>query len=464
MSGAKEYIGIKKVSGPIIYVEGIADVGFAEVVQVVDIEGRMRHGRVLSVGRTAAAVEIFEGTSGLSTAGTKVRFLGHALKIPVAESMLGRVFNGIGEAIDGLPAPIAKERRNINGAPINPASREYPRDFIQTGISTIDGMNTLVRGQKLPVFSGSGLPHNKLAAQIVRQATLIGEDTQFSVVFGAMGIKHDDAEVFRQSFEETGVLKNVAMFINLASDPPIERLVTPRSALTLAEYLAFDRGMHVLVVLTDMTNYCEALREVSTSKGEVPSRKGYPGYLYSDLASMYERAGRIVGRQGSITQIPILTMPNDDITHPIPDLTGFITEGQIVLDRNLDKQGIYPPINVLPSLSRLMNDGIGEGKTREDHRNIAYQLYSAYTYVKRVETLASIIGESELSDLDKKYLELGRLFEATYTKQGLNENRTIEETLDLAWKIVSTLPRRELTRVTDKQIGRYAQFSYDEYD
>ncbi len=465
MSGAKEYIGIEKVSGPIVYVEGISDVGFAEVVQVVDIEGRMRHGRVLSVGRTAAAIEIFEGTSGLSTAGTKVRFLGHALKIPVAENMLGRVFNGIGEPIDGLPAPIARERRNINGAPINPVSREYPRDFIQTGISTIDGMNTLVRGQKLPMFSGSGLPHNKLAAQIVRQATIIGEeDTQFSVVFGAMGIKHDDAEVFRQSFEETGVLKNVAMFINLASDPPIERLVTPRSALTLAEYLAFDRGMHVLVVLTDMTNYCEALREVSTSKGEVPSRKGYPGYLYSDLASMYERAGRIVGRQGSITQIPILTMPNDDITHPIPDLSGFITEGQIVLDRNLDKQGIYPPINVLPSLSRLMNDGIGEGKTREDHRDIAYQLYAAYTYVKRVETLASIIGESELSDLDKKYLELGRLFETMYIKQGLNENRTIEETLDLAWKIVSTLPRRELTRVNDKQIGRYAQFSYDEYD
>jgi V/A-type H+-transporting ATPase subunit B len=292
--------------------------------------------------------------------------------------MLGRVFNGLGEAVDGLPEPIAREWRNVNGLPMNPTSREYPRDFIQTGISAIDGMNTLVRGQKLPIFSGSGLPHNKLTAQIVRQATIIGEEKmQFAIVFGAMGIKHDDAEVFRQSFEETGVLKNVVMFINLASDPPIERLVTPRSALTIAEYLAFDCGMHVLVILTDMTNYCEALREVSTSKGEVPSRKGYPEYLYSDLASIYERAGRIIGRKGSITQITILTMPNDDITHPIPDLTGFITEGQIVLDRNLEKQGIYPPINVLPPLSRLMNDGIGEGKTREDHRNISNQLYSA---------------------------------------------------------------------------------------
>jgi V/A-type H+-transporting ATPase subunit B len=366
------------------------------------------------------------------------------------------VFNGIGEPIDDLPDPIAPERRNVNGLPMNPCSRQYPRDFIQTGISAIDGMNTLVRGQKLPVFSGSGLPHNKLAAQIVRQATIVGEEeTQFVVVFGAMGIKHDDAEVFRQSFEETGVLKNVVMFINLASDPPIERLVTPRSALTIAEYLAFDKGMHVLVLLTDMTNYCEALREVSTSKGEVPSRKGYPGYLYSDLASMYERAGRIIGREGSITQIPILTMPNDDITHPIPDLTGFITEGQIVLDRNLEKQGIYPPINVLPSLSRLMNDGIGDSKTREDHRNISNQLYSAYTYVKRVETLASIIGESELSDLDKKYLELGRAYENTFVRQGMAENRTIEETLDLAWKIVSLLPRRELTRVNDKQIAEH---------
>ena len=458
MASGKEYLGFKKASGPILYLEGVSDIGFGEVVQIIDAGGRTRHGRVLSVGHTAVAVEIFEGTSGLSIEGTKVRFLGHPLMIPVSENMLGRVFNGIGEAIDGLPAPIAKEWRSINGAPINPASREYPRDFIQTGISSIDGMNTLIRGQKLPVFSGSGLPHNKLAAQIVRQATIVGEEeTQFVVVFGAMGIKHDDAEVFRQSFEETGVLSNVAMFINLASDPTIERLVTPRSALTLAEYLAFDCDMHVLVVLTDMTNYCEALREVSTSKGEVPSRKGYPGYLYSDLASMYERAGRIIGRKGSITQIPILTMPNDDITHPIPDLTGFITEGQIVLDRNLEKQGIYPPINVLPSLSRLMNDGIGEGKTREDHRNVSNQLYSAYTYVKRVETLASIIGESELSDLDKKYLALGQEYEKTFVRQGIAENRTIEETLDLAWKIVSMLPRRELTRVTDEQIDEYGQ-------
>jgi V/A-type H+-transporting ATPase subunit B len=455
---AKEYLGFKKVSGPILYIDDIADVGFGEVVQVVDIQGRMRHGRVLSVERTAAAIEMFEGTSGLSIKGTRVRFLGHPLTIPVSKNMLGRVFNGLGEAIDGLPEPLAREWRNVNGLPINPTSREYPRDFIQTGISAIDGMNTLVRGQKLPVFSGSGLPHNKLATQIVRQATITGEEEmQFAVVFGAMGIKHDDAEVFRQSFEETGVLKNVVMFINLANDPPIERLVTPRSALTIAEYLAFDCGMHVLVILTDMTNYCEALREVSTSKGEIPSRKGFPGYLYSDLASIYERAGRIIGREGSITQIPILTMPNDDITHPIPDLTGYITEGQIVLDRELEKRGIYPPINVLPSLSRLMNDGIGEGKTREDHRNISNQLYSAYTYVKRVEMLASIIGESELSDLDRKYLELGQQFETTFIKQDITENRSIEETLDLAWKIVSILPRRELTRVNDKQIMTYLQ-------
>ncbi len=460
-TAAKEYLGFKKVSGPILYVEGISDVGFAEVVQIVDTHGKMRHGRVLSIGQNIAAVEIFEGTSGLSVEGTKIRFLGHPVTVPVSAEMLGRVFNGIGEPIDGLPDPIARERRNVNGAPINPTSREYPRDFIQTGISSIDGMNTLVRGQKLPVFSGSGLPHNRLAAQIVRQATIISEEqeTQFVVVFGAMGIKHDDAEVFRKSFEETGVLSNVVMFMNLASDPTIERLITPRSALTVAEYLAFDLGMHVLVVLTDMTNYCEALREVSTSKGEVPSRKGYPGYLYSDLASIYERAGRIIGRKGSITQIPILTMPNDDITHPIPDLTGFITEGQIVLDRNLDKQGIYPPINVLPSLSRLMNDGIGKNKTREDHRNVSNQLYAAYTYVKRVETLASIIGESELSDLDKQYLDLGRQYETLFVKQGLAENRTIDETLDLAWKIVCTLPRRELTRVTDEQIDDHGQYS-----
>jgi V/A-type H+-transporting ATPase subunit B len=456
MSAAKEYLGFRKVSGPILYIENIANIGFGEMVQVVDARGGIRHGRVLSVGRTSAAVEIFEGTSGLSIEGTRIRFLGQPLTIPVSTCMLGRMFNGLGEAADGLPEPIARERRNVNGLPMNPTSREYPKDFIQTGISAIDGMNTLVRGQKLPVFSGSGLPHNKLAAQIVRQATIIGEQNmQFAVVFGAMGIKHDDAEVFRQSFEETGVLKNVVMFINLASDPAIERLVTPRSALTIAEYLAFDQGMHVLVILTDMTNYCEALREVSTSKGEVPSRKGYPGYLYSDLASIYERAGRIIGRKGSITQIPILTMPNDDITHPIPDLTGFITEGQIVLDRNLEKQGIYPPINVLPSLSRLMNDGIGEGKTREDHRNISNQLYSAYTYVKRVETLASIIGESELSDLDKKYLELGQQFQNTFIQQGINENRSIEDTLNLAWKIAAILPRRELTRVNDKEILTY---------
>jgi V/A-type H+-transporting ATPase subunit B len=456
-STGKEYIGISRVSGPLLFIEDIKDVGFDEVVEIKTRNNEVRHGRVLSVSRNSALIEVFEGTGGLTISSTRVRFQGKPMQIPVSMDMLGRVFNGMGMPIDSYPRPISKQYRDINGLPINPIVREYPSDFIQTGISSIDIMNTLVQGQKLPIFSGSGLPHNQLAAQIVRQARVLGQNERFAIVFAAMGIKNDVAHMFRTSFEESGAISRVVMFLNLANDPSIERLVTPRSALTVAEYLAFEQGMHVLVILTDMTNYCEALREIASSKGEIPSRKGYPGYLYSDLASIYERAGKIKGCKGSITQIPILTMPNDDITHPIPDLTGFITEGQIVLDRELEKRGIYPPINVLPSLSRLMNDGIGEGKTREDHANISNQLYAAYSYVRKVETLASIIGENELSDKDKKYLEFGKAFEDGFTRQDIHEERAIKESLDLAWKIVSILPREELIRVSEKQIEGYYQ-------
>jgi V/A-type H+-transporting ATPase subunit B len=460
----KEYIGISKVSGPLIFIEDIKGVGFDEVVEIRMRNNEVRHGRVLSVSRNAALVEVFEGTGGLTISGTRVCFLGKPMQIPVSMDMLGRVFNGMGMPIDSYPQPISMQYRDINGLPINPIVREYPSDFIQTGISAIDCMNTLVQGQKLPIFSGSGLPHNQLAAQIVRQARVIGQNERFAIVFAAMGIKNDVAHIFRTSFEESGAISRVVMFLNLANDPSIERIVTPRSALTVAEYLAFDQGMHVLVILTDMTNYCEALREIASSKGEIPSRKGYPGYLYSDLASIYERAGKIIGCKGSITQIPILTMPNDDITHPIPDLTGFITEGQIVLDRDLNKKGVYPPINVLPSLSRLMNDGIGAEKTREDHANISNQLYAAYSYVRKVETLASIIGENELSEKDKMYLEFGRAFEERFIKQGIHEERSIRESLDLAWELVSILPREELIRVTEKQIERYYMKPDEEAD
>ncbi len=451
----KEYLGISKVFGPLLFIEDIRDVSFDEVVEIRTRNNEIRHGRVLSVGRNCALIEVFEGTGGLTIQGTRVRFLGRPMQIPVSTDMLGRIFNGMGVPIDSYPDPISTQYRDINGFPINPIIRGYPSDFIQTGISSIDCMNTLVQGQKLPIFSGSGLPHNHLAAQIVRQAKVPGQDERFAIVFAAMGIKNDEAHMFRQSFEETGAISRVAMFLNLANDPSIERLVTPRSALTVAEYLAFEKGMHVLVILTDMTNYCEALREIASSKGEIPSRKGYPGYLYSDLASIYERAGKISGCNGSITQIPILTMPNDDITHPIPDLTGFITEGQIVLDRDLAKKGIYPCINVLPSLSRLMNDGIGKDKTREDHANISNQLYAAYSYVKKVETLASIIGENELSEKDKRYLEFGKAFEERFVKQDIHEERSIVESLNIAWEIVSLLPKEELIRVTQKQIGQY---------
>jgi V/A-type H+-transporting ATPase subunit B len=467
--GLHEVAGVSEVAGPILVVEGIEKVGYDEVVEIIDRNGELRRGRVLEVGRGMAVIEVFAGTTGLSIDATRVRFLGHPFAIPVAEEMLGRIFNGLGMPLDGGPEPLADHFEDINGQPINPVARVYPRDYIQTGISTIDGLNTLLRGQKLPIFSAAGLPHDQLAAQIVRQATLGAEagkqaqqSDQFAIVFAAMGVKHDVAAFFRSSFIESGALSRVAMFLNLADDPPVERLVTPRAALTLAEYLAFEREMHVLVILTDMTNYCEALRHISNIRGEVPSRKGYPGYLYSDLASLYERTGRIRTSKGSITQIPILTMPNDDITHPVPDLTGYITEGQIVLSRDLDHDGIYPPISVLPSLSRLAKDGIGEGLTRGDQPHWSSQLYAAYAHVMDVRSLASVIGEEELYKVDKQYLKFGRAYENLFVRQGLTDNRTIEQTLDVGWQLISMLPKEELTRVSVEEIKKYYKESHGE--
>jgi V/A-type H+-transporting ATPase subunit B len=450
-----EYRGLHQIQGPLIFVRGVTGVGFDEVAEVVSPTGRLLHGRVLQVQEGLAVVEVLEGTAELSVEKTCVRFLGHSLQIPVAREMLGRVFDGLGRPLDGGPPPLAEHWRDVNGEPINPVRRDYPRDCIQTGMSCIDGMNTLVRGQKLPIFSGSGLPHNQLAAQIVRQATLPGMGEEFAVVFAAIGVNHDVAEFFQTSFQQGGTFRNAVLFLNLADDPSVERLVTPRAALTLAEFLAFDCGMHVLVILTDITNYCEALREVATAKGEVPSRKGYPGYLYSDLASIYERAGRIKTRQGSITQIPILTMPNDDITHPIPDLTGYITEGQIVLSRDLHGKGIYPPVDVLPSLSRLMEDGIGAGRTRDDHSRLASQLYAAYARVKEVERLASIIGVEELSEVNRRYLQFGERFEREFVAQQAYENRDFLQTLNLGWQSLEPLPETELTRVSRELIEGY---------
>ena len=451
------YVGLNQIIGPLIFVETMRNIGFDELVEVIAPDGTSRTGRILQINKKFTTIEVFEGTLGLSLNQTRVNFLGDTLKIGVSRDMLGRIFNGLGEPIDKLPKPFAEEYLDIHGASINPVAREYPRDFIQTGISTIDCMNSLVRGQKLPIFSGSGLPHNTLTSQIVNQAKTESEE-EFAIIFIGMGINHDDATFFRQQFIETGIIKNVAMFLNLASNPPMERLVTPRIGLTLAEFLAFVENMHILVILTDMTLYAEALKVISSSKGEIPSRKGYPGYLYSDFASIYERSGRIKGKKGSITQVPILTMPNDDIEHPVPDLTGYITEGQIILDRTLAHQGIYPPINVLSSLSRLMKDGIGKGKTREDHAELSSQLYAAYAKVKDVEALASIIGEKELIPLDKKYLEFGRAFINKFVNQGL-VNREIEETLELAWDLLSILPENELTRIRREYIEKYGKFS-----
>ena len=450
----RDYVGIDEISGPIIAISGIHDVGYNELVEVLDEAGRVRLGMTLEVSTGAAIVQVFEGTSGLKLGSTRVRFRGQPLRMPVSPELLGRVFDGLGRPGDGGPYPIGEER-DVNGLPVNPTAREYPRRFIQTGISAIDGMNTLVRGQKLPIFSGSGLPHMQLVAQITRQSRLVGEEERFAVVFAGMGIKHDEAMFYIRNFEESGAMERAVVFLSLADAPSVERLVTPWAALTVAEYLALDLRMHVLVILTDMSNYCEALREISTEREEIPSRKGYPGYLYSDLASIYERSGMISGREGSITQVPVLTMPNDDISHPVPDLSGYITEGQIVLERDLNQRGIYPPIAGLPSLSRLMKDGIGEGMTRDDHAHLASQLFAAYAHVKDIRALASVIGEEELTPVDKDYLKFGDSFEKRFLSQGIDEDRTIDETLDLGWSVLSVLPREELHRITEEEIRKY---------
>ena len=450
-----DYRGLHQIQGPLIFLRGVEGVGFGELAEIVSPTGQLLQGRVLEIQEDLAVVEVLQGTATLSVADTRVRFLGHALRIPVAREMLGRVFDGLGQPLDGGPPPLSAVLRDVNGAPMNPVRRDYPRECIQTGISGIDGLDTLVRGQKLPIFSGSGLPHDAIAAQIVRQAALPTEGGQFAVVLAAIGVNHDVAEFFHKSLQESGAFRTSTLFLNLANDPSIERLVTPRAALTLAEFLAFDLDMHVLVVLTDMTNYCEALREVATARGEVPSRKGYPGYLYSDLSSVYERAGRLKNRQGSITQIPILTMPNDDITHPIPDLTGYITEGQLVLSRDLHAKGVYPPLDVLPSLSRLMEDAVSAGGTREDHSRLASQLYAAYARVKEVERLASIIGEEELSETNRQYLQFRDRFEREFISQDRHDNRSFRETLDLGWQVLRPLPDAELTRLPRDLIERY---------
>jgi len=452
---ALEYVGLASMDGPLIVVENVSDVAYDELVEVRAPSGEIRFGTVLEVDTHAAVVQVLEGTSGLANSSTRVRFLGEPLVIHVTREMLGRVFDGLGRPIDGSPAPRGGEPRDINGRPINPYSRQYPRDFIQTGVSCIDCLNSLVRGQKLPIFSGNGMPHDRLAAQIVRQSKLLGEDVEFVIVFAAMGVKSDVAQFFHRSFEESGVLSRVAFFLSLADAPSIERLLTPRTALTAAEHFAFDLAMHVLVIMTDMTNYCESLREIGTARGEIPARKGYPGYLYSDLASLYERAGRIESSEGSITQMPVLTMPADDISHPVPDLTGYITEGQIVMDRELFQRGIYPPVAGLPSLSRLMKDGIGEGRTRADHAHLASQLFAAYSHVKQVRGLAAVIGEEELSPLDKRYIEFGNQFEQKLVAQEPDEDRSIEQTLDIGWDVISLLPRSELHRLTEEELRQH---------
>ena len=450
-----EYSGLNSVDGPIVVVKRSENSSYDEVVFVRDKNGEKRTGRIIDLNEETAVVQIFGSTTGLDLESTTVEFLEEPMELRVGKGLLGRIFNGLGKPIDGYPEIISDKKVNVNGNPINPYARVYPRDFIQTGISSIDGMNTLIRGQKLPIFSGNGLPHNKLAAQIIRQAKLKGSDEDFVMVFAGMGIKYDVSQFFKHTFEESGVLSKVVMFQSLADAPSIERIITPRCALTAAEYLAYECNMHVLVVMTDMTNYCEALREISTTRGEVPGRKGYPGYLYSNLAELYERAGKIQGSTGSITQIPILSMPNDDISHPIPDLTGYITEGQIVLDREMSQKGMYPPVAGLPSLSRLMKDGIGKGMTREDHAPVSSQLFAAYSKVKTIRNLASIIGEEELSELDQLYLKFGNELESKFFTQGEYEDRSIEETLDLGWKILSILPREELYRIKDELIDKY---------
>ena len=451
-----EYVGVKEINGSLVVIDGVKGVSYEEIVDIKLDNGTARQGRVVQIEGDRIVVQVFEGTRDISLDNTTARLTGHPMEMPLSPEIVGRILDGAGRPIDGLGDIYPVKKRDVNGTAINPVSRIYPRNYINTGISSIDTLSTLIRGQKLPIFSGSGMKHNELAVQIVRQAKITGADeSNFGVVFAAMGVKNDVADYFKKSFEEAGVMQHVTMFLNLSNDPIIERTLTPRCALTVAEYLAFELNMHILVIMTDMTSYAEALREFSSSKGEIPGRKGFPGYLYSDLASMYERAGMIKGSTGSLTQIPILTMPNDDITHPVPDLTGYITEGQIVLDRGLQNQGIYPPVNVLPSLSRLMKDGIGEGFTRADHPALSNQLFASYAKVIDARSLASVIGEEELSDTDKKYLEFGRQFESTFINQGFNEDRDIGQSLDLGWKLLSTLPRSELDRVDDELLDMY---------
>ena len=449
-----EHIGLSQINGSLIVLDNIKDASYDEMVELRLEDGSSRTGRIVEIEGEKVVIQVFEGTKGLSLVNTKTRMTGHPIELSLSPEIVGRVFDGLGRPIDGLGEIYPDEKRDVNGAPINPVSREYPRNFIQTGISSIDALTTLIRGQKLPIFSGSGMKHNELAVQLVRQAT-ISDGDDFAIVFAAMGVKNDVAMYFRNSFEEANVMNRVVMLLNLANDPIIERIMTPKCALTIAEYLAFTLHKHILVIMTDMTSYCEALREFSSSKGEIPGRKGFPGYLYSDLASLYERAGMINGCEGSVTQIPILTMPNDDITHPIPDLTGYITEGQIVLDRELDYKGIYPPVSVLPSLSRLMKDGIGEGATREDHQTLANQLLATYAKVQDAKALASVIGEDELSKEDKLLLNFGNEFEKRFINQSFTENRSINETLDLGWELLSALPRNMLDRVDDKTIEKH---------
>lgn len=436
-------------------VDGVTQASFDELVEIETSEGEKRLGKVVEVGNGKAVVQVFEGTTGLAIAGTRAKFIGKTMTMPVSQELLGRVFDGLGRPNDGLPDPIADRFIDVNGEPMNPERREYPTSFIQTGVSVIDGMLTLVRGQKLPIFSGSGMPHNILAAQVARQATVVGTKEDFAVVFAAIGVQYSEAQYFKRSLEESGALRRSVLFLNLADDPAIERIITPRVALTVAEYLAFDLGIHVLAILTDMTNYAEALREISAAREEVPGRKGYPGYLYTDLANNYERAGRIKGKAGSVTQVPILSMPADDITHPIPDLTGYITEGQIVLGRDLFRKGIYPPVNVLMSLSRLMKDGVGEDKTRSDHMEVGNQLYDAYSRAQEVRALAEIVGKAGLTGVDLKYLEVGDIFETYFLKQNTDENRNLDETLSRAWHVLSTLPEGELTKIKDKHVRQY---------
>ncbi|MBU4332138.1 V-type ATP synthase subunit B [Patescibacteria group bacterium] len=495
----KEYKTITEIAGPLLIVEGIEAVKYEELVDIELADGSIRRGRVLEISDKQAVVQMFEETRGINVKTAKAKFLGKTMEIGVSADMLGRVFDGAGRPKDGQPAILAEKKMDINGAPLNPYARDYPNDFIQTGVSTIDGLNTLVRGQKLPIFSGAGLPHSELAAQIARQAKVIKSkstnasestkttdatndrtdddgvsndsslmtndspaDSQFAVVFAAMGITFEEAEFFINEFKQTGAIERATLFINLADDPVVERITLPRLALTTAEYYAFDKDMHVLVILTDLTNYCEALREIGAARKEIPGRRGYPGYLYTDLSTIYERAGRVKGKKGSITQIPILTMPEDDKTHPIPDLTGYITEGQIMISRELDKQGIYPPVDVLPSLSRLKDKGIGEGKTREDHSGVLNQLFSAYAQGKEARELAVILGEAALSDTDKKYLKFANEFEDKFVRQGKNEDRTIEETLTIGWKLLSILPREELKRVKEEHIEKYLKTNQHE--